>query len=84
MKVGLPDNALSISKLRLVPQAEVERVWLPLINDRKPCDRTGIVGVGGLGHLAIQFAARMGCDVVVFSSTDNKKAESLILSAREF
>lgn len=39
----------------------------------KPTARVGIVGIGGLGHLAIQFAAKMGCQVVVFSGTDNKR-----------
>ncbi|KAJ5699143.1 hypothetical protein N7462_001148 [Penicillium macrosclerotiorum] len=46
--------------------------------------RVGIVGVGGLGHLAIQFAAKMGCQVVVFSGTDSKKEEALKLGATEF
>ena len=47
-------------------------------------DRVGIVGVGGLGHLAIQFAAAMGCEVVAFSGTDSKKEESIKLGAKEF
>ncbi|KAF5391202.1 hypothetical protein D9757_003165 [Collybiopsis confluens] len=59
-------------------------VFSPLIEYCKPIDRVGIVGVGGLGHLAIQFAAKMGCDVVVFSGTDSKKKEALELGAREF
>jgi D-arabinose 1-dehydrogenase-like Zn-dependent alcohol dehydrogenase len=50
----------------------------------KPTDRVGVVGVGGLGHLAIQFAAKMGCDVVVFSGSDSKKDEALKLGATEF
>jgi len=50
----------------------------------QPTDRVGIVGVGGLGHLAIQFAAKMGCEVVVFSGTDSKKDEALRLGASEF
>lgn len=50
----------------------------------QPTERVGIVGVGGLGHLAIQFAAKMGCDVVVFSGTDSKKDEALKLGATEF
>lgn len=50
----------------------------------RPTDRVGVVGVGGLGHLAIQFAARMGCEVVVFSGTESKKDEALRLGAREF
>ncbi|TGO61611.1 hypothetical protein BCON_0026g00550 [Botryotinia convoluta] len=50
----------------------------------KPNERVGIIGIGGLGHLAIQFAAKMGCEVVVFSSTDAKKEEALSLGATEF
>ncbi|KAI5857833.1 putative NADP-dependent alcohol dehydrogenase C 2 [Tricharina praecox] len=44
----------------------------------------GIVGIGGLGHLAIQFAAKMGCRVVVFSSTEDKRDEAMKLGANEF
>ncbi|KAJ7105413.1 chaperonin 10-like protein [Mycena crocata] len=47
-------------------------------------DRVGIVGIGGLGHLAIQFLAKMGASVVVFSSTDSKREEALALGATEF
>ena len=50
----------------------------------KSTDRVGVIGIGGLGHLAIQFAAKMGCEVVVFSSTDNKKEEAMRLGATEF
>lgn len=50
----------------------------------KPTDRVGVMGVGGLGHLAIQFAAKMGCDVVVFSGSDSKKDEATKLGAKEF
>ncbi|RDW59935.1 alcohol dehydrogenase-1 [Coleophoma cylindrospora] len=50
----------------------------------KAYHRVGVLGVGGLGHLAIQFAAKMGCEVVVFSTTDSKKAEALQFGAREF
>lgn len=50
----------------------------------KAGDRVGILGVGGLGHLAIQFAGRMGCEVVVFSGSDSKKEEAIKLGAKEF
>lgn len=50
----------------------------------KPTARVGIVGIGGLGHLAIQFAAKMGCQVVVFSGTDSKRDEAIKLGASEF
>jgi D-arabinose 1-dehydrogenase-like Zn-dependent alcohol dehydrogenase len=50
----------------------------------KSTDRVGVIGVGGLGHLAIQFAAKMGCEVVVFSGTNSKREEATKLGAREF
>ncbi|PWY87212.1 NADP-dependent alcohol dehydrogenase [Aspergillus sclerotioniger CBS 115572] len=59
-------------------------VWAPLVQRCKSYERVGIVGIGGLGHLAIQFAAKMGCDVVVFSSTEDKRDEALKLGANEF
>ncbi|KAE8139476.1 chaperonin 10-like protein [Aspergillus pseudotamarii] len=49
-----------------------------------PTERVGILGVGGLGHLAIQFAAKMGCQVVVLSGTETKKGEAMALGASEF
>ncbi|KAF2420704.1 GroES-like protein, partial [Tothia fuscella] len=52
--------------------------------DVKPTERVGIIGVGGLGHLAIQFAAKMGCDVTVFSGSDSKKEEVLGFGAKHF
>ncbi|KAE9391332.1 NADP-dependent alcohol dehydrogenase [Gymnopus androsaceus JB14] len=59
-------------------------VFMPLVEYCRSIDRVGIVGIGGLGHLAIQFAAKMGCDVVAFSGTDSKREEALSLGAKEF
>ncbi|KKY26482.1 putative nadp-dependent alcohol dehydrogenase [Phaeomoniella chlamydospora] len=50
----------------------------------KATDKVGIIGIGGLGHLAIQYAAKMGCEVHVFSSTDSKRDEALALGATKF
>jgi D-arabinose 1-dehydrogenase-like Zn-dependent alcohol dehydrogenase len=50
----------------------------------KSGDRVGIVGIGGLGHLAIQFAAKMGMEAVVFSSSESKRQEALDFGASEF
>lgn len=52
--------------------------------DVQPTETVGIMGVGGLGHLAIQFASKMGCNVVVLSGSDNKKDEAMKLGAHEF
>ncbi|KAH7040246.1 chaperonin 10-like protein [Microdochium trichocladiopsis] len=58
-------------------------VYTPLY-DVRPNEVVGIMGVGGLGHLAIQFAAKMGCRVVVISGSDSKKEEALRLGAHRF
>ncbi|KAI1161787.1 GroES-like protein [Nemania serpens] len=50
----------------------------------RPTETIGIMGVGGLGHLAIQFAAKMGCRVVVLSGSESKKEEAMRLGAHEF
>ncbi|ETI31452.1 hypothetical protein F441_04334 [Phytophthora nicotianae CJ01A1] len=51
----------------------------------KPGKRVGIVGIGGLGHLAIQFAKAMGADAVVaFSRSPNKEKEVRDLGATDF
>lgn len=60
-------------------------VWSPLYDfGLKAGDRVGIIGIGGLGHFAIQFAAKMGMEAVVFSSTDSKKDEAFTFGASEF
>lgn len=60
-------------------------VFAALVADSiKPTDCVGIVGIGGLGHLAIQFAAKMGCRTVVFSGSSSKRDEALRLGAHEF
>lgn len=59
-------------------------VFSPLWEHVKPTDHVGIIGVGGLGHIAIQFAHKMGCEVTVFSGTDSKREEALKLGADRF
>jgi uncharacterized zinc-type alcohol dehydrogenase-like protein len=44
----------------------------------------GIVGIGGLGHLAIQFAAKRGCRVTALSSSPHKERDALTLGAHRF
>ncbi|MFM8886562.1 MAG: NAD(P)-dependent alcohol dehydrogenase, partial [Chthoniobacterales bacterium] len=47
----------------------------------QPTDRVGVVGVGGLGHLAVQFLNKWGCDVTAFSSSPSKSEELRKLGA---
>jgi uncharacterized zinc-type alcohol dehydrogenase-like protein len=49
----------------------------------KPGDRVGIVGLGGLGHVAVKIAQAMGAHVVVFTTSANKAAEAKALGADE-
>jgi uncharacterized zinc-type alcohol dehydrogenase-like protein len=46
--------------------------------------RVGIVSVGGLGHMGIQFARARGSKVTAFSTTPNKESESRELGAIDF
>ena len=60
-------------------------VFAPLLRGGvSSIDRVGVLGVGGLGHLAIQFAAKMGCEVVVLSGSSKKEDEARKLGATEF
>jgi uncharacterized zinc-type alcohol dehydrogenase-like protein len=57
-------------------------VFNPLVQfGVRPTDRVGVVGIGGLGHLAVQFLNKWGCEVVAFTSTEAKHAEALRLGA---
>jgi uncharacterized zinc-type alcohol dehydrogenase-like protein len=44
--------------------------------DVRPTDRVGVVGIGGLGHLALKFANAWGCEVTAFTSTGSKADEA--------
>jgi uncharacterized zinc-type alcohol dehydrogenase-like protein len=46
--------------------------------------RTAVVGIGGLGHLAVQYLAAFGCEVTAISSTHNKDEEARKFGASHF
>ncbi|MFN4264369.1 MAG: NAD(P)-dependent alcohol dehydrogenase [Aquabacterium sp.] len=57
-------------------------VFSPFLNfDIKPTHRVGVVGIGGLGHLAIKFAKAWGCEVTAFTSSESKRDEALQMGA---
>lgn len=59
-------------------------VFSPLLTyDVKPTDHVGIVGIGGLGHLALKFANAWGCEVTAFTSTGAKTEEAKSLGAHK-
>lgn len=60
-------------------------VFTPILHHAvRPEHRVGVVGIGGLGHLALQFLAKMGCDVTAISSTHSKEDEARSFGAKGF
>jgi uncharacterized zinc-type alcohol dehydrogenase-like protein len=45
--------------------------------------KVGVVGLGGLGHMAVKFARALGSHVVVFTTSQHKKEDALHLGAHE-
>jgi uncharacterized zinc-type alcohol dehydrogenase-like protein len=45
--------------------------------------RVGVIGIGGLGHLALRFLAAMGCETTAFTSSPDKRAEASRLGAHD-
>ena len=49
----------------------------------QPTQRVGVIGIGGLGHMALQFLNKWGCEVVAFTSSDGKRQEALKFGAHD-
>lgn len=49
----------------------------------KPGQKVGVVGLGGLGHMAVKIANAMGAHVVLFTTSPGKKEDALRLGAKE-
>lgn len=47
----------------------------------QPTDRVGVIGIGGLGHMALGFLNKWGCEVTAFTSSGAKAEEALKLGA---
>lgn len=59
-------------------------VFNPLVQfDVKPTDKVAVIGIGGLGHIALQFLNAWGCEVTAFTSSESKKEEALKLGAHK-
>ncbi len=57
-------------------------VFNPIIlAEVKPTDTVGVIGIGGLGHMALMFLKHWGCEVIAFSSNPAKKEEILKMGA---
>jgi uncharacterized zinc-type alcohol dehydrogenase-like protein len=49
-----------------------------------PGKKVAVIGLGGLGHMAVKLAAAMGADVTVISTSDRKKADAMAMGAKDF
>ncbi|MES2616195.1 MAG: NAD(P)-dependent alcohol dehydrogenase [Bdellovibrionota bacterium] len=50
----------------------------------KAGDKTAVVGLGGLGHMAVKLAVAMGAEVTVVSSSNKKKEDAVRLGAKHY
>lgn len=78
--VPLPDNMDMISAGPLFCGGVT--VFNPIVQfDLSPTSHVGVIGIGGLGHLALQFLRAWGCEVTAFTSTDGKRDEARKMGA---
>ena len=60
-------------------------VWTPLQRwGAGPGTKVGVIGLGGLGHMAVKIAHALGAEVTVLSRTDRKKDDAAELGADHF
>ncbi len=60
-------------------------VYSPLRNHGvRPSSRVGVIGIGGLGHMGLQFAKAFGAEVTAFSTSKDKEKEAKELGAHHF
>lgn len=79
----IPDELDSVNAAPLLCGGAT--VFSPLI-EHAVCGltRIGVIGIGGLGHLALQFANAFGCEVFAFSSSASKESEAKAFGAHHF
>lgn len=59
--------------------------YSPLIyNKVKQGDRVAVAGFGGLGHMAVQYAIKMGADVTIFDITEDKRQSAADMGASKY
>ncbi len=59
-------------------------VFNPIVqNNIHPTDKVGVIGIGGLGHMALGFLNKWGFEVTAFTSSDSKRDEAIKLGAHK-
>ena len=78
--VSIPDN-LALNAVAPLLCAGVT-VWSPLRHfNVRAGDRVGVVGLGGLGHMAVKLASALGAEVTLFTTSPEKGADARRLGA---
>ncbi|MGA8165143.1 MAG: NAD(P)-dependent alcohol dehydrogenase [Waddliaceae bacterium] len=87
-------RADAASVIKLPPGIDIESagplfcggitVFNPIVQfNIRPTDKVGVIGIGGLGHLALKFLNAWGCEVTAFTSSEAKRTEALELGAHK-
>ncbi len=79
----IPDNLPSETAAPLLCAGATVYSPFPLFEIQAPMS-VAILGIGGLGHLGIQFARAFGCEVTAVSSSPDKAAEAKKFGAHHF
>ncbi|WP_288500002.1 NAD(P)-dependent alcohol dehydrogenase [uncultured Erwinia sp.] len=80
--VSVPEN-LELSAVAPLLCAGVT-TWSPLKHwNIQPGQRVGVIGLGGLGHMAVKLAHALGAEVVLFTTSPAKGADALRLGATQ-
>ena len=59
-------------------------VFNPLVQfDVKSTDKVAVIGIGGLGHIALKFLSSWGCEVTAFTSSESKCKEAIEMGAHK-
>ena len=80
--ISLPDTLASASAAPLLCGGAT--VFTPIDQYTKPGDSVAVIGIGGLGHLAIQIAKAKGCTVTAISQSSDKETLARELGVDDF
>lgn len=81
--IKIPKNA-DLKKVAPLLCAGVT-TYAPIVNKQvKAGDTIAVAGFGGLGHMAVQYAVKLGAKVTIFDITEAKRADALKMGAVKY